>query len=118
MLERLLDMLAEGGIRTPTQLADQLGVSQGLMEHMLADLSRMGYLRPVNGLSCHAPAGAESIPCSGCPVSSACAVGQPGGQVWALTNKRPAALGAPPMVDSDKPQPAHRIRAALHWLRR
>jgi hypothetical protein len=111
-------MLAEGGLRTPTQLADQLGVSQRLVEDMLADLARMGYLRPVNGLSCRAPADGESIPCSGCPISSACAVGKPGGQVWALTHKRPTPFEARPTVESGKPQPVHRIRAALHRLRR
>ena len=118
MLERLLSMLAEGGVRTPMQLADQLGVSQGLIEQMLADLSRLGYLRPVDGLSCRAPFDGESTPCSGCPVSSACAVGKRGEQVWALTHKRPPALRARPIVESDKPQPVNRVRSALHWLRR
>jgi DNA-binding transcriptional MocR family regulator len=118
MLERLLRMLAEGGTRTPTQLANQLGVSQSLVEQMLADLSRMGYLRPIDGLSCRAPSDGESTPCSGCPAKSACSVGEPAGQVWALTHKRPAALQTRPTEKSDKPQQASRVRSALRWLRR
>jgi DNA-binding transcriptional MocR family regulator len=117
MLDALLSMLAQGGIRTPRQLAEQLGVSQSLVEQMLDDLSRMGYLRPIDGLACHAPSDGESTACSGCPASSACAVGKPAGQVWALTHKRPAASQTPPMERSKKAQKSSRVRSALRWLR-
>ena len=88
MLERLLSTLAEGGIHTPADLADQLDVSERLVEHMLADLSRMGYLRTVANGPCQAlPSGDHTGPCGGCPLSNACAVCEPGSRVWALTQK-------------------------------
>jgi hypothetical protein len=89
MLERLLSMLAEGGIRTPAELAGQLGVSEGLVEQMLADLSRLGYLQPVNGVSCAALTNGGSRSCAACPLSGGCAASRPGGQVWALTRNPP-----------------------------
>ena len=39
-MEQLLRLLVEGGAHTPPQLARQLGVSEGLLEPMLADLAR------------------------------------------------------------------------------
>lgn len=44
MLEQLLCLVAEGGIHRPSYLATQLGVSPDLVEQMLAELERMGYL--------------------------------------------------------------------------
>jgi hypothetical protein len=88
VLERLLSTLAEGGIHTPADLANQLDVSERLVEHMLADLSRMGYLRSVSNGPCQAlPNGDHTGPCAGCPLSSGCAVCEPGSRVWALTQK-------------------------------
>jgi hypothetical protein len=88
VLQRLLHTLAEGGIHTPAQLADQLGVSERLVEHMLADLSRMGYLRSVSDGPCQpVPNGDNTGPCDACPLSTACAVCEPGSRVWALTQK-------------------------------
>ena len=87
MLERLLSILAEGGIHTPAELAEQLGVSEGLIQQMLADLSRVGYLQPANGVNCAALANGGSGPCTTCPLSGGCAAVWPGGQVWALTHK-------------------------------
>lgn len=86
MLEQLLKVLAEGGIHTPGQLATRLDVSEKLMDHMLADLARMGYLRSVASGTCQALPG-DTGPCAACPLAGACAVGDPGGQVWALTQK-------------------------------
>ena len=87
MLDRLLGMLAEGGVHTPAELANRLDVSERLVEHMLADLSRMGYLRSVSSATCQALPPDDVGPCADCPLSSACAVCEPGGQVWALTQK-------------------------------
>jgi hypothetical protein len=88
VLERLLSTLAEGGIHTPADLANQLDVSERLVEHMLADLSRMGYLRSVSSGPCQAlPSGDHTGPCAGCPLSNGCAVCEPGSRVWALTQK-------------------------------
>jgi DeoR/GlpR family transcriptional regulator of sugar metabolism len=87
VLFQLLDMLAEGGVHTPVELANRLDVTEKLVERMLVDLSRMGYLRSVSGGACDASTNSAPEPCSDCPLSSACAVCEPGTQVWALTQK-------------------------------
>ncbi len=96
MLERLLDLLASGGVHTPGELAACLGVSDGLLDQMLTDLSRMGYLRQVGDvgdvardIACASSPAAPSSRCGGCPLVSACAVGagKSNGRVWALTDK-------------------------------
>jgi DeoR/GlpR family transcriptional regulator of sugar metabolism len=87
VLKQLLGMLEEGGIHTPAELADRLDVSERLVESMLADLSQMGYLRSVSGGPCAASPNTVPEPCADCPLSSACAVCEPGSQVWALTQK-------------------------------
>ena len=78
MLRKLLQQVAEGGVRTRAELARKLGVSEGLVEQMLEDLARMGYLRPVAG-GCDAH-------CAACPLAKTCAVGTPT-RIWALTEK-------------------------------
>ena len=87
MLERLLDLLASGGVHTPGELAACLGVSGGLLDQMLTDLSRMGYLRQVGDIACAPSPAAPSSRCGGCSLVGACAVGKSGGRVWALTGK-------------------------------
>lgn len=87
MLERLLSLLATGGVYTPRELAGRLGVSEGLLEQMLTDLSQIGYLRPVLCSTCHTLPDSHSAYCSDCPLASTCAVARPGGRVWALTDK-------------------------------
>ncbi len=87
MLERLLDLLAMGGVHTPGELAACLGVSDGLLDQMLTDLSRMGYLRQVGDETCAPSPVAASSRCGGCSLAGACAAGQSGGRVWALTGK-------------------------------
>jgi predicted ArsR family transcriptional regulator len=78
MLDRLLSLVGQGGVHSYTDLARQLDVTEELLEQMLQDLARMGYLRRV-GTDCE-----EN--CKGCPLSSLCAVGR-SGQVWALTER-------------------------------
>lgn len=78
MLETLLKLLASGGAHTPESLARELGTSRDMVERMLADLARLGYLEPAGG-ACEAR-------CAGCPIASVCAVGTPQ-RVWALTEK-------------------------------
>ena len=87
MLERLLDLLATGGVHTPGELAACLGVSDGLLDQMLTDLSRMGYLRQVGDLACAPSPATPSSQCGGCTLVRACAVGKSGGRVWALAGK-------------------------------
>jgi len=78
MLERLLSLVRQGGVHSYTDLARQLDVSEELLEQMLQDLARMGYLRPVaDGCESH---------CAGCPMAETCAIGSPT-QVWTLTEK-------------------------------
>jgi hypothetical protein len=89
MLERLLGLLATGGVHTPAELAARLGVSAGLLDQMLTDLSRMGYLRQVGDSACAPSPDAPSDRCDGCPLVGGCAIGmdKSGGRVWALTDK-------------------------------
>ncbi len=87
MLERLLELLATGGVHTPGELAARLGVTDGLIDQMLADLSRMGYLRQVGDMACSPSPGAPTGACGGCSLAGTCAVGKSGGRVWALTGK-------------------------------
>jgi hypothetical protein len=89
-----LSLLAAGGVHTPTELASDLGVSGSLLEQMLADLSHMGYLRPVSNPTCPTvPNGhsthyiGQSAHCAQCPLSSTCAVVGPDARVWTLTDK-------------------------------
>lgn len=78
MLNGLLETLAEGGAHRPRDLARALGVGEDLLQQMLRDLSRMGYLKPIGG-EC-------GVKCQGCPVTAGCAVGGRG-YVWSLTEK-------------------------------
>ncbi len=78
MLEELLKLLADGGAHTPESLARELGTSRDMVERMLADLARLGYLEPV--------AGACQSACAGCPSAAVCSVGT-AQRVWALTEK-------------------------------
>ena len=79
MLMRLLSLVAEGGVHSYVTLADQLSVSRGLLEQMLQDLARMGYIAPVGG-AC------DTSQCHHCPLSGSCATDAQG-NVWVLTAK-------------------------------
>ena len=80
MLMQLLSLVAEGSVHSCATLADQLGVSTGLLEQMQRDLARMGYIAPVGGACgtslCHH--------CS--PVGGSCAT-EARGNVWVLTER-------------------------------
>ena len=78
MLQRLLDLVAEGGLRSYADLARELGVSEGLVGQMIEHLARQGYLRPVDG-DCQSQ-------CTGCSLAGTCAVGGPA-RVWMLAEK-------------------------------
>ena len=79
MLMRLLQLVAEGGVQVYVTLAGQLGVSTGLLEQMLQDLARMGYIAPVGG-AC------DTSQCHHCPLGGSCATDRQG-HVWVLTAK-------------------------------
>ena len=78
MLEEALQLVAEGGVRSYKELATALDITESLLEQMLEDLARMGYLRRVGG-DCPAE-------CAHCPREAPCAVSGPG-KLWALTEK-------------------------------
>jgi hypothetical protein len=77
MIDQLLQRVAEGGIHSYEDLAKNLSISQPLLEVMLEDLARLGYLRPVNGV-CEGH-------CTGCAVTRYSVAGP--GRLWALTDK-------------------------------
>lgn len=77
MLEQLLQLVAQGGVHSYQDLMQRLFISQPMLEAMLEDLARLGYLRPVSdGCSEH---------CSACPIGH-CSVAGPG-RLWSLTEK-------------------------------
>ena len=76
MLLGLLRMVASGDVHSFCELAQQLGVSEKLVEAMVGELTRMGYLKPAD-VGCNGD-------CSHCPMGGSCAVGSLG-RVWVLT---------------------------------
>ena len=77
MLEQLLSLVTKGGVHSYEDLTKELSVSEPLLEAMLEDLARMGYLRAVNdGCEGHC----QACPMGGCSVSGR-------GRLWTLTAK-------------------------------
>ena len=79
MLNRLLELLRTGGTHLVGDLARELEETPELIEVMLEDLGRMGYLKRVGG-EC-------GEGCGGCSLAGLCSAGS-SGQVWALAEKR------------------------------
>jgi hypothetical protein len=86
MIDQLLCMVAEGGVHSYEDLAKHLSISEPLLEMMLEDLARLGYLRAVEG-GCGAH-------CSGCATNGCSIIGR--GHLWALTAKGARAAARPP----------------------
>lgn len=85
MLSKLLELLQEGGTRRIDDLARELGTTPQLIEVMLEDLARRGYLRRIT-------ARCPDL-CTQCSRSDMCAAGgssteTSGGQIWVLTEKK------------------------------
>lgn len=78
MLDQVLRIVAQGGVHTRRELAQQLGVGEELLQQMIDDLVRIGYLQPVVG-DCNER-------CAGCPFAAECAIGG-AGRIWTLTEK-------------------------------
>jgi DNA-binding Lrp family transcriptional regulator len=78
MLNRLLELLQQGGTHRMVDLARELGTTPELVEMMLNDLCRMGYLKRVRG-EC-------SEECRTCPMADLCAAGS-GGRLWVLAGE-------------------------------
>jgi len=86
MLEKLLELVGEGGLHSYDDLAARLGASRPLVEAMILDLVRLGYLRPAVGACASAPA------CrAGCSQGGCGSVGA--GPLWTLTERGVKAAG-------------------------
>jgi predicted ArsR family transcriptional regulator len=77
-LNRILELVTKSGVRSQAKLAEELGVSQGLVGQMIEELAQRGYLLPVAD-------GCRGL-CTDCPLAMTCTVGGPT-RVWALTEK-------------------------------
>ncbi len=73
LLERLLALVREGGVRSIEEVAQELGSSPVLVEAMLEDLARRGYLHRVEAQCARQ--------CAGCAQAGRCAVAG-AGRVW------------------------------------
>lgn len=95
MIERLLDLLHAGGVYRVADLARELDTTPALVEAMLENLERMGYLRRTDGGAsgqwCRGTEVRKSLGgCEGCALAGACAAA--GSRVWSLTG-RASAIG-------------------------
>lgn len=79
MLDELLARLQDGGTRRVVDLARELETTPELVELMLEDLVRMGYLKPME----HACGAA----CAGCGMSGLCAAAA-GDRTWILATEK------------------------------
>jgi len=80
MLRRLLALIADRqGVWSYDELARELGVSQALVERLVADLLRTDCLRMA--IDECVPAG-----CASCPLRTSCSLPQ-GVRLWQLTEK-------------------------------
>jgi hypothetical protein len=80
MLTRLLQLVASArGVVTVPDMAREMGVSRGLLEAMIEDSVRLGYLSPVEGRCSH-------LPCADCMLEASCRTSTSPGY-WLLTDK-------------------------------
>jgi hypothetical protein len=86
MLDRLLSLLRKGGTHTLAELAQILRTTPSMVEAMLEDLSRRGYLRTQEG-DCAGQ-------CGGCPLGATCTVGG-GGRIWTMLGETHNRAGTP-----------------------
>jgi len=75
MLEDLLAEIRSSGATHPAVLASRLKISPGLVQAMLEDLERMGYLQPIDVC--------QQTACSRCSFSDICVPGG-GSKIWVL----------------------------------
>lgn len=76
-LHELLRLVAEGGVHSYDDLAEELALPLPLLEAMLEDLGRLGYLRPAEA--------ACGENCQDCPIGGCSVAGR--GRLWVLTDK-------------------------------
>jgi hypothetical protein len=76
LMQELLDLVSKENLATPKLLAQRLNISQDLIEMMVADLERAGYLQVATG-NCNG--------CTGCGIQKAC--DSPASRLWFRTDK-------------------------------
>jgi predicted ArsR family transcriptional regulator len=90
MLTTILQKMAVSAVLNRADLAKQLGISEDLLERMLEDLARKGYLT-----SLAAAGGENHHSCGGCSSCKSCTAGSAGHNQtftgWTLTAKGRAA---------------------------
>ena len=77
MLEKLLTLLRDPRTHSLNDLAHALDSSTEMVEIMLQDLERMGYVRQVTGCDSG---------CKSCPIKSSCIPSSPS-RIWALVEQ-------------------------------
>jgi len=80
MLQKLVDRISRGGSFSTVSLAREFGVSAELMEAMLEDLVRAGYLQPLN-----TDCGGKD--CGRCGTAASC---KPRAKTWMLARRNPS----------------------------
>ena len=85
MLEKLLQLVGEGGIHSYDELAARLGASRPLLEAMIQDLVRLGYLKPAVSTCEGSPACRDNCSLAGCSTTP----------LWTLTARGNRAAGDP-----------------------
>ena len=73
MLEKLLNLLREEGIKSVRELSEKLEITPNLVLFMLEDLENRGFIRKINFRS--------NSPCAKCPLSDLCQ-GNKDQRVW------------------------------------
>ncbi len=76
LMQELLDVISKENLATTAMLSSRLNVSPVLVELMLADLERAGYLRMVTG---------DCGPCTGCGPRQNCQLSR--SRFWVRTDK-------------------------------
>jgi Mn-dependent DtxR family transcriptional regulator len=78
MLDRLLEILRDGGSHRVNDMARELGTTAELVEAMIENLTRMGHLKQVVG-GC-------GETCTSCSLTATCTA-EASGRVWTLTEE-------------------------------
>jgi hypothetical protein len=79
MLNRLLEILQDGGSHRVSNIARELGTTTELVEAMIENLTRMGHLKQVIGGCGEA--------CTSCSLTGTC-TSDASGRVWTLTEEQ------------------------------
>jgi hypothetical protein len=79
MLEQLLNLIRSSGTVSPVELGRRMNIDPHMVEVLLEDLQRRGFLRNFKMEStCNSEA------CGGCPLSGGCHTAKP--RIWEITS--------------------------------